>query len=122
MQVLGMRLIRKAHLAPGVHECAYMSFKPSERDGTWIELLLADPAQVCTTIPKSLSSAASAPVPTCKALAQLFCVCTSANLRAQYLHLCHLLNPWVNPLASATCLESIAPHLWLALLLTACLW
>lgn len=41
-----MRLIRKAHLAPGHHECAYMSFKPSERDGTWIELLLADPAKV----------------------------------------------------------------------------
>lgn len=41
-----MRLIRKAHLAPGHHECAYMSYKPSERDGTWIELLLADPAKV----------------------------------------------------------------------------
>ena len=45
-QVLGMRLIRKAHLAPGQHECAYMSFKPFERDGTWIELLLSDPAKV----------------------------------------------------------------------------
>ena len=41
-----MRLIRKAHLAPGHHECAYMSYTPSERDGTWIELLLADPAKV----------------------------------------------------------------------------
>ena len=41
-----MRLIRKAHLAPGHHECAYMSYMPSERDGTWIELLLADPAKV----------------------------------------------------------------------------
>lgn len=41
-----MRLIRKARLAPGHHECAYMSYKPSERDGTWIELLLADPAKV----------------------------------------------------------------------------
>ena len=56
-----MRLIRKAHLAPGVHECAYMSFKPSERDGTWIELLLADPAQVGTFIHKPLSFAASVP-------------------------------------------------------------
>lgn len=45
-EVLGMRLIRKAHLAPGQHECAYMSFKPFERDGTWIELLLSDPAKV----------------------------------------------------------------------------
>ncbi|DBA93938.1 hypothetical protein WJX82_010273 [Trebouxia sp. C0006] len=45
-EVLGMRLIRKAHLAPGHHECAYMSYNPSERDGTWIELLLSDPAQV----------------------------------------------------------------------------
>ena len=45
-KVLGMRLIRKAHLAPGHHECAYMSFNPSERDGTWIELLLSDPAKV----------------------------------------------------------------------------
>ena len=41
-----MRLIRKAHLAPGHHECAYMSYKPFERDGTWIELLLSDPAKV----------------------------------------------------------------------------
>ncbi len=41
-----MRLIRKAHLAPGHHECAYMSYHPSERDGTWIELLLSDPAKV----------------------------------------------------------------------------
>ena len=46
VQVLGMRLIRKAHLAPGHHECAYMSYKPSERDGTWIELLLSDPSKV----------------------------------------------------------------------------
>ncbi|KAL3154764.1 hypothetical protein ABBQ38_011310 [Trebouxia sp. C0009 RCD-2024] len=45
-EVLGMRLIRKAHLAPGHHECAYMSYKTSERDSTWIELLLADPAKV----------------------------------------------------------------------------
>ena len=45
-QVLGMRLIRKASLGPGQHECAYMSFKPFERDGSWIELLLADPAKV----------------------------------------------------------------------------
>lgn len=45
-EVLGMRLIRKASLAPGQHECAYMSFKPFERDGSWIELLLADPAKV----------------------------------------------------------------------------
>lgn len=50
VKVLGMRLIRKAHLAPGHHECAYMSFKPSERDGTWIELLLSDPAQVSACI------------------------------------------------------------------------
>ncbi len=45
-QVLGMRLIRKARLAPNHHECAYLSFNPSERDGTWIELLLSDPAKV----------------------------------------------------------------------------
>lgn len=41
-----MQLIRKAHLAPGHHECAYMSYKTSEKDSTWIELLLADPAKV----------------------------------------------------------------------------
>ena len=41
-----MRLIRKAHLAPGHHECAYMGYKASERDCTWIELLLADSAKV----------------------------------------------------------------------------
>lgn len=54
-QVLGMRLIRKAHLAPGHHECAYMSYKPSERDSTWIELLLADPAKVSSSSTHSLT-------------------------------------------------------------------
>ena len=50
-----MRLIRKAHLAPGQHECAYMSFKPFERDGTWIELLLSDPAKVSLILPPSIT-------------------------------------------------------------------
>ena len=41
-----MKLVRKASLGPGRHECAFMSYALSERDATWIELLLAEPQKV----------------------------------------------------------------------------
>ena len=41
-----MSLVKKAALGPQQHECAYVSYKPLERDSTWFELLVADPAKV----------------------------------------------------------------------------